>query len=164
MEQANQGSRYSIPSAPEINTRDDYQFLYRTSPTVEMKSSRGNIICIFQKAIMATSADKNIGENTINFQIWGRLREAEVKRDRSVGQRAEQHVQSDLWSARWRAQDRMLSLSTASSLSSFFIYLFFLVGMIPSHWPKLTDAYARMAPFTSLPVCARLQTCDVLTL
>lgn len=124
MEQANQGSRYSIPSAPEINTRDDYLFLYRTSPTVEMKSSQGNIICIFQKAIMATSADKNIRENTINFQIWGRLREAEVKRDRSVGQRAEQHVQSDLWPARWRALDGMLSLSTASSLSSFFIYLF----------------------------------------
>lgn len=123
MEQANQGSRYSIPSAPEINTTDDYLFLYRTPLAVEMKSSQGNVVCIFQKAIIATCADKNIWENTINFQIWGRLREAEVKRDRSVGQRAEQHVQSDLWPARWRAQDGMLSLSTASSLSSFF-YLF----------------------------------------
>lgn len=164
MEQANQGSRYSVPSAPEINTRDDYLFLYGTSSlTVEMKSSQGNVVCIFQKAIMATSADQNIRENTINFQIWGRLREAEVKRDRSVGQRAEQRVQSDLWPARWRAQDGMLSLSTASSLSSFF-YLF-----IFPRWDDSISLARQMHMLARLlsprfQVRARLQTCDVLAL
>lgn len=57
-----------------------------------------------------------------------------------------------------------LSVHSFLTVLLFFIYLFFLVGMIPSHRPKLTDTYARMAPFTPLPVCARLQTCDVLAL
>lgn len=73
---------------------------------------------------MGTNRGKNAKKHIRNFQILGKnlglLWETEVKTDGSMGQRAERPVQADLRQARWRAQDALLSLITASVLSSVF--------------------------------------------
>lgn len=92
---------------------------------VEIRSG-GNYLCcvVFFRVTMGVATDKNIRKHILNFQILGQnlglLWETEVKAGRSVGQRAERPVQADLRPARWRAQDALLSLFTASVLSSFF--------------------------------------------
>lgn len=60
------------------------------------------------------------------------------------GQRGQS--KADLWPARWRAQDSLLSLFSASLLS-FFISV---VGIGPSYRPELTD------PYTFPAACPRL--------
>lgn len=95
---------------------------------VEIRSG-GNYLCcvVFFRVTMGVATDKNIRKHILNFQLLGQnlglLWETEVKAGRSVGQRAERPVQADLRPARWRAQDALLSLFTASVLSSFFFLL-----------------------------------------